>query len=243
MRKKVNMEVLVQLGILFGLASMLFISLVNGNIKKYVHPRLELLLWVSGAVLIIIGIFMIPNLFKPKHCENVLSYGIIIFPIIALLIVPNIETRNEINSNEKFSSVINNYEINSSNKEEFDSQDNNIINVKDEDFAKWYVEIHENKDKYDGTKIEMKGQVLKKDGLKENEFIPARKVMVCCAADAEVYGFICRSSETHKLKENEWVKVIGQIKYEEYENEIVPIIYVEKMEKSQPAKMEYIYFH
>lgn len=119
---------------------------------------------------------------------------------------------------------------------------NGVMTISDEQFAKWYTDINENMKKYEGKTLKMKGQVFRMSTFAKNEIVPARYAMVCCAADLQPCGILCRSDAVSQYKENDWVWVTGKIKIENYQKQTMPICYVTKIEKADKAKDDYIYF-
>ena len=56
-----------------------------------------------------------------------------------------------------------------------------VIQVDDEDYGIWYMDVSERPEVYAGKKVRFKGQVLKNKYFKDKNFVPGRKVMTCCA--------------------------------------------------------------
>ena len=124
----------------------------------------------------------------------------------------------------------------------FPKDSKGITSVSDEQFANWYRDINDNMKKYEGKTVKMKGQVFRMNTFAKNEFVPARYAMVCCAADLQPCGVLCRSNKASQYKDNDWVWVTGKIKIENYQNQTMPVCYVTKIEKAEKAKEDYIYF-
>ena len=97
---------------------------------------------------------------------------------------------------------------------------NRKITVSNDDFGKWTSEVYVYPEKYEGYTIVMTGYVLKEpDWFEEDEFVPARLMMTCCAADLAPAGLICKYDKVSELQEESWVTVEGilltcQIEYE-----------------------------
>lgn len=277
MKRKINLEVLIEIIILFTIANILFFSVVFDKAKYYVHPRLNIYIIFSAFFLLILGSFMMLYLFKPKHSVNYSKYIIVVIPIVTTFTIPMGISNN--NSVDFFKSSVNVYtgksNINNSNQDtniEVSSQNqqssnvssgsnydqayyndnikeksinvdsNGIIVINDDDYMKWYLDINKNVNKYEGKTIQFKGQVLRIKEFKNNEFVPARKAMVCCAADLQPCGFLCRYKSASNFRNNEWVVVTAKIHVEKYDGEIMPIIYADKVSKTQAPKSEYVYF-
>lgn len=282
MKRKINLEILIEIIILFTIANILFFCVVFDKAKYYVHPRLNIYIIFSAFFLLVLGSFMMPSLFKPKHSVNYSKYIIIVIPIITAFTIPmgisnnnsvdflknsanvynqnfnstkpnisnsNQDTNIEVSSQNQQSSAVNsgsNYDqayYNDNIKEKSINVDSNgSMVIDDDDYMKWYLDINKNASKYEGKVIQFKGQVLRIKEFKNNEFVPARKAMVCCAADLQPCGFLCRYKSASNFSDNEWVLVTAKIHVEKYDGEIMPIIYADKVSKTQAPKSEYVYF-
>ena len=96
--------------------------------------------------------------------------------------------------------------------------------------------------KYNGKTLKFKGQVFRMKGFAKDEMVPARYAMVCCTADLQPCGVLCRGNEVSHYKEDEWIWVTGTIKIEKYEGQMMSVCYVTKIEQAEKAKDDYIYF-
>ena len=127
---------------------------------------------------------------------------------------------------------------------------NRKITVANDDFGRWLAELYENMEKYKGYHITMTGFVFRDPeilmgALAENEFIPARLMMSCCAADLVPCGLICKYDGASGLKENSWVTVegtlyLGKYKYDDGEEYDDPQITVTKITPASKAE-GYVY--
>lgn len=89
---------------------------------------------------------------------------------------------------------------------------NKKITVANDDFGVWISEIYENMEKYEGFQIKMTGFVFKDPEIfAKNEFVPARLMMACCAADLAPVGFLCKYDKASELKTDSWVTVEGKL--------------------------------
>jgi len=66
-------------------------------------------------------------------------------------------------------------------------------------------------------------------------------MMVCCAADMQPVGFLCRYEQTSNLKSDSWVKVTGVIGKTEFEGENVPFIEAQSVTNVDKPENDYIY--
>ena len=74
----------------------------------------------------------------------------------------------------------------------------------------------------------------------ETEFIPARLLMVCCAADLVPYGLVCRYDKISELENGTWLTVTGTLAVRDYRGSPEPQIDVEKLEPAE-AVDAYLY--
>jgi len=119
-----------------------------------------------------------------------------------------------------------------------------IIDICDDDFGLWYMDVTEYPEKYDGKTVRIKGKVYKSTRLPRNSFVPGRIAMVCCADDAQMIGFICKSDNITRLKKNAWVTVTATIRLEEcaaYKG-IGPVLYAISVEDAEEPEDEIAYF-
>ena len=118
------------------------------------------------------------------------------------------------------------------------------IQVEDEDYGIWYMDVAERPEAYEGRKVRFKGQVLKNKYFKDKNFVPGRKVMTCCADDTQFIGYISFYNNIAALENREWIWVTATIKYEfqmAYKKK-GPVLYVESIEKTGAPREEMVFF-
>lgn len=116
------------------------------------------------------------------------------------------------------------------------------IAVTDELFYPWVAEIFTNMQRYDGAKITVKGFVFHDpETMGEDEFVPARLLMYCCAADLSPCGIVCEYDGADRLKEDAWVTVTGIIHIGTYQGESEPQITVTDIADAEKPTEEYVY--
>ncbi len=95
---------------------------------------------------------------------------------------------------------------------------NKKITVSDDDFSMWLTVLYDNIEKYNGYTITITGYVFNdSEALQKDEFVPARLMMSCCAADLAPAGLICKYDKASELKADSWVTVEGTIFIGQYE--------------------------
>ena len=115
-----------------------------------------------------------------------------------------------------------------------------IIDICDDDFGLWYMDVTEFPEKYDGKTVRIKGRVYKSTRLPRNTFVPGRIAMVCCAQDAQMIGFICKSDNITRLKKNSWVTVTAKLRLEQcaaYKG-VGPVLYALNIEAAEEPEEE-----
>lgn len=111
--------------------------------------------------------------------------------------------------------------------------DQDIIEVKDEDYARWYIDTFDHKERYDGKKVQFNALVLRSRKLPKETGVVGRYALTCCDKDMQFYGHLCVIKNELKIKSKTWVKVVALIKYEyseEYEEDEV-VLYPLSIEK------------
>ena len=119
-----------------------------------------------------------------------------------------------------------------------------VIQIDDEDYGIWYMDVNERPEIYIGKTVRFKGQVLKNKYFKDKNFVPGRKVMTCCAADTSFIGYISFYNNISSLENKQWIWVTATIKNEfqmAYKKK-GPVLYVSKVEAAEPPKEELVYF-
>ena len=119
--------------------------------------------------------------------------------------------------------------------------ENRTITVGDDDFLAWVDAVYKNPADFENWNIQITGTVFYDERfMKEDEFVPARLLMVCCAADLVPYGLICRYEKANELENGAWFSVKGRIALGEYHGNPEPQVVVESLVQAA-AINKYIY--
>ena len=133
--------------------------------------------------------------------------------------------------------------INNDIKEELPYDINaDVINVEDDDFGIWYIDVFDNLQNYKGKTVRFKGVVYKPKKSKDDIFVPGRFAMTCCAADIQFVGFPCKWEGAAKLKEKTAVYVTAVIEGNPVPEGEVPVLYAQAVEITSPPDEEVVYF-
>ena len=120
-----------------------------------------------------------------------------------------------------------------------------VIELEEEDFGLFYIDACDNPDKYVGKKVHFKAMVHRPKEYKDNEFVPGRFAMTCCADDIAFVGFKAYYQGAKNLKDRQWVMVTGEIGkefYPEFQGD-GPVIKVSEVAMTSPASEELVYFN
>ncbi len=229
--KRINMECLVQILVLFLMAGLLIFALQGNRLREFVHPRINNLLWLSAGVLLLIALFRLQLLFKATRRKSTVPNVILMIPVIAAVTF-TLTSYNSSQPGHYSTAVLEN------------NIDGNPVNVvKDNEFLKWYLDVNENPEKYDGTTVKVRVTVFKRDDFRSDEFVAARMAMSCCAADVSPVGFLCKSSKAEQLSNGSWVYVTAviRVEYQQYLNKKRPILHPLNITKAHKPEEEYVY--
>ncbi len=122
--------------------------------------------------------------------------------------------------------------------------DKPVLELSDEDYGVWYVDVMDNPDRYQGKVVSFLGQVAQSDKFPRGACACGRFAMVCCAEDTSFLGILMKGPEVKGLKTRDWVKVTGRV---QIENEKLyqgpgPVVHILEITPAQPPKDELVYF-
>ena len=242
----INKENLIKIIILSGF-TFFFVSLIKSKeILHFIHPRLLLPIKFSIVLMIITCIVYFFTMGKTdRRPINYKSYIIFIIPLLIILIA-NIggdfegsehEHNHEHNHShpivtEEGADILNKVEI----------CEEGIIELNNDNYFNILQEISSNFEKYEGRKISLEGFVYKNEDFQNKEFVCGRYLMVCCASDMQIVGFLCKDNSNKVYNSDSWVKVTGTLKKnEDPSSSDSKYIEVESSENIKAPKEQYIY--
>ena len=90
-----------------------------------------------------------------------------------------------------------------------------VLDVPDEDFGIWYVDVMDHPERYAGHLVHMK---LVMCHFKKYPGIdcPGRFAMVCCENDVQFLGIIARGEGLDQYKNHDWIEITGRMAVEEH---------------------------
>lgn len=122
-----------------------------------------------------------------------------------------------------------------------------VIEIEDEDYGIFYVDIMDAPEKYEGKTVSFTAMVYKSERLPKNVFVPGRFAMTCCADDIAFIGIPCMADVilVNRLKKKQWIHIEAVIKceYDSREQRTVPVMTAKSVEEGTAPKEETVYFN
>ena len=87
------------------------------------------------------------------------------------------------------------------------------LDVPDDDYGIWYVDMMDNPDRYEGVEVSFKAIMCHSKKFK-GVHCPGRFAMVCCDKDMQFLALVCRGEGLERFKDKEWVEIHATVKKE-----------------------------
>lgn len=120
-----------------------------------------------------------------------------------------------------------------------------IIDVYDEDYGIWYLDMMEHPDRYVGKTVRVRVTAYVGDKVPDGFFLPGRFVMTCCEEDVKYFGVICKNTKNKTLKHRQWMILTAKVRHEYnqiYKGKGLVLEAVEIVDTVRP-KEELVYFN
>ena len=117
------------------------------------------------------------------------------------------------------------------------------LDVPDEDYGVWYVDLMDATDRYDGLTVKFKALMCHSKKYK-GVHCPGRFAMVCCEDDMQFLALVCKGEGLEKFKDRAWVEITATVKKEmdrAYEG-VGPVLYVTEIHECEKPKEEVVSF-
>ena len=121
--------------------------------------------------------------------------------------------------------------------------DQPVINIPDDDYGVWYVDVMDYPDRWAGKTVHMKLLMCHSKKFK-GVHCPGRFAMVCCNNDMQFLALVCKGQELEKFKNRQWVEIQATVKKEQcqaYDGE-GPVLYVTDVKPCQKPDPENVSF-
>ncbi len=251
-QKKKLIGKLIRISILLLFSVIFALTIINGSVYNFVHKRHIPMIIFSIIVFLIFAIveMIYRKSFQHNYKKNI-SLLIFIIPIILYFfsgdglklssVAQNTELKNQFQTKQTEKKQQKPNPFTGMPKITMKLSDGRIV-LNNENFSKWLTEIYQNSYLYFDTEIELSGELWYEEDLPENEFAVGRFMMLCCAADMQAVGLLCKAKNKPKQEDGEWVKIKGILKEKIFnEEESEPYIEVLSIEKAQRPENSYIY--
>lgn len=116
------------------------------------------------------------------------------------------------------------------------------IEVSDEDYGFWFVEIMDNPKMYKGKRVRFRAMMCKPPRYGDY-FTPGRFAMVCCAEDMNFLAVACIGYDVRDIPERTWVEITAVCRVEHwdpYGEEDGPVLHVERVVPCEKPKEEVV---
>ena len=121
--------------------------------------------------------------------------------------------------------------------------DQPVINIPDDDYGVWYVDMMDNPDRYQGVEVSFKAIMCHSKKFK-GVHCPGRFAMVCCDKDMQFLALVCRGEGLENFRDKEWVKIHATVKKEKcdaYQGD-GPVLYVSSIAATTKPANEMVSF-
>ena len=90
-----------------------------------------------------------------------------------------------------------------------------VIDIPDDDFGVWYVDVMDHPDRYDGHLVHMK-LIMCHSKKYPGIHCPGRFAMVCCENDVQFLGLIAKGDTLDQYENRDWIEVTARMAVEKH---------------------------
>ena len=91
-----------------------------------------------------------------------------------------------------------------------------VVDIPDEDFGVWYVDVMDHPDRYAGKEVHMKLLMCHSKNY-PGVHCPGRFAMVCCENDIQFLGLVAKGMGLQDYKNRDWVEVTARMAVENHD--------------------------
>lgn len=119
-----------------------------------------------------------------------------------------------------------------------------VIEIDDDDYGIFYMDIMEKTNKYAGKTVKFHGIFFRPEGYNQNVFVPGRFAMTCCADDISYMGILCKAEQNVTFKERDWLEITAciQCEYVKEYQDMGPVLYLKEIKAADKPEDELVYF-
>lgn len=112
---------------------------------------------------------------------------------------------------------------------------NEIAEIDPKNYSNILKLVHKNPDTFVGQKVSFTGYIYRVFDFTKNQFILARDMKIT-ENQSVIVGFVCEADDITAFNDFDWVNIIGTFDKTTYNNEIIPILKIESIEKTVEPK-------
>lgn len=122
--------------------------------------------------------------------------------------------------------------------------DGDDIEITDEVFGSFYIDLGEHPERYEGKRIHALLQIMQDKRFPQNMFVAGRRAMTCCEADIRFIPYVYIYEKARSIEHEAWANVTAVMKMEYHEayEEEGPVFYIEDLKLATRPADELIYF-
>ncbi len=121
-----------------------------------------------------------------------------------------------------------------------------LIEIADEHYGLWYIDLWENPERYDKKKFKVSGLFFQQPDDPKDRFSFGRFAMPCCEEDITFMGVYCHNIGKPKFHDQDSIQIVAEVRYEKeavYQGEAGPVLYVKSIERAATAQSEFVIFN
>jgi putative membrane protein len=257
--RPINRGAMLKMMILLGFALFLGTILITGDVTQYVHPRNIPFIAFGAAVMAVLACFYALELFRPGHKKTrALPLLFFVVPLLMAFALPaqafdsesaNVGSVSLQNPGQGSAPAADSGQIEATPaptvpqlQDTGPKRQDGAVVMDNDNFYPWLETLYDDTGTYVGKRIEVVGFVYRDAGqMGEGAFVPARLMMVCCAADMTPVGLLCLYDGAGKLEQDAWVKVTGTVGTTTLDGETIPCIENATVQPADAPAEDYIY--
>lgn len=120
-----------------------------------------------------------------------------------------------------------------------------VIEIDPVDYGIWYLDAMDHKERYQDRLVRFQARVWKNDQFGPSVFVPGRMAMTCCADDTTFIGYLCKSKNTGKLRNGQWIELTALVRMEQSPvyQDYGPVLYARHIKIIDPLPNDLVYFN
>lgn len=268
-RSAVNSQAALELFCLLAFSGALLYLALSGAYLAYVAPRMKPYLLFSAGALLVFAAFSAARLFRRQYRPRTAHCFLLAIPVL-LVLLPHDGIRTVDSGGLLTGGAFGGQspavtspapspapEASASPEEDVYAMEgesgqiigylhgydpeSRAVTVADEEFYGWCSEFYMYPDRFEGFEITLTGFVVKDiPSLNQDEFVPARLMMSCCAADLSPCGIVCQYDGVAGLEAGSWVTVTGVLQVGSFDGAPEPQLQVFSIVPAEEIT-EYVY--